>query len=58
MAVILKVWLILGIISAIWFLAELPDFDEPDEEFYQCSMTILKTIIVWPWLLYKTMRKA
>lgn len=50
-----KAWLICGFISAIWFVSELPDSDEKDEEFLQCSWVMLKSLAIWPYMVYKSL---
>lgn len=50
-----KVWLICGFISAIWYVSELPDTDEKDEEFLLCSWTMLKALCIWPYMVYKSL---
>jgi len=52
----LKVWLTLGLISAIWFIAEMDEPSDRNEAFYMYSKLMLQCMTIWPYLIYKALK--
>lgn len=51
----LKVWLMLGLISAVWFIGVEDEPTDRTDAFYTYSRLMLQCMTIWPYMIYKAL---